>query len=58
MAYATRDDLEARYGSEEIARLLCDDAEDDAEDAAARLAACQSQSKMGPCRGVKMGHFG
>ncbi len=20
--------------------------------------ACQSQSKMGPCRGVKMGHFG
>ncbi len=19
---------------------------------------CQSQSKMGPCRGVKMGHFG
>ncbi len=22
------------------------------------ISACQSQSKMGPCRGVKMGHFG
>ncbi len=23
-----------------------------------RVTDCQSQSKMGPCRGVKMGHFG
>ncbi len=25
---------------------------------AKELEECQSQSKMGPCRGVKMGHFG
>ncbi len=26
--------------------------------AATASSVCQSQSKMGPCRGVKMGHFG
>ena len=40
MGYATRDDLEARYGSDEIADLLCDDA----DDTPARLAAVLSDA--------------
>ncbi len=35
----------ARLGADNIHRV-------------ARIVDCQSQSKMGPCRGVKMGHFG
>ncbi len=41
-------------------RILRKIAEDDfgALGDTSTLADCQSQSKMGPCRGVKMGHFG